>query len=110
MQEQALKDLTKRVPFGNNAMRKDTEHDKSKVGRSGWSAPPPRSSSRAPAGSWRWCRTRKYPTTKAQQNAYGYTEVNWNVDTKYQGTTGFQFGSTAKMYAIVAGPRDRHAA
>ena len=30
-----------------------------------------------------------------------FTQVNWNVDRRYGGTTGFQFGSTAKMYAIV---------
>jgi membrane peptidoglycan carboxypeptidase len=31
-----------------------------------------------------------------------YTQVNWNVDQRYGGTSGQQFGSTAKMYAIVA--------
>lgn len=30
-----------------------------------------------------------------------FTQVNWNVDQRYGGTSGFQFGSTAKMYAIV---------
>jgi membrane peptidoglycan carboxypeptidase len=30
-----------------------------------------------------------------------FTQVNWNVDQKYGGTSGAQFGSTAKMYAIV---------
>ena len=30
------------------------------------------------------------------------TAVNWAVDTKYGGSLGFQFGSTAKMFALVA--------
>lgn len=30
-----------------------------------------------------------------------FTQVNWNVDQRYGGTSGAQFGSTAKMYAIV---------
>ncbi len=42
----------------------------------------------------------KYTTGKGNK-AKGETQVNWNVDTRYGGTTGFQFGSTAKMYAIV---------
>ncbi|TQJ49231.1 penicillin-binding protein [Phycicoccus sp. SLBN-51] len=41
----------------------------------------------------------RFPTTG--QKGKKYTQVNWNVDQKYGGTSGAQFGSTAKMYAIV---------
>ena len=48
--------------------------------------------------------TRSTPTTR---RASGKTDtVNWTVDKKYGGTGGFQFGSTAKMFAIVRRPRD----
>jgi membrane peptidoglycan carboxypeptidase len=40
-------------------------------------------------------------TTGAGSQTKGLTEVNWNVDRAYGGENGFQFGSTAKMYAIV---------
>lgn len=100
VQAESLKDLTKKVPFGNTALPKD-KADKSKAGRSrligGAATIIEPSTGRILA----MVQNTKYPRTKAQQNAYGYTEVNWNVDEKYQGTTGFQFGSTAKMFAIV---------
>ncbi len=41
-----------------------------------------------------------YTTGKGSQ-AKGLTGLNWNVDREYGGENGFQFGSTAKMYAIV---------
>jgi membrane peptidoglycan carboxypeptidase len=40
-------------------------------------------------------------TTGAGSKTKGLTQVNWNVDRAYGGENGFQFGSTAKMYAIV---------
>jgi membrane peptidoglycan carboxypeptidase len=40
-------------------------------------------------------------TTGAGSETHGLTQVNWNVDRNYGGENGFQFGSTAKMYAIV---------
>jgi membrane peptidoglycan carboxypeptidase len=40
-------------------------------------------------------------TTGAGSESRGLTQVNWNVDRSYGGENGFQFGSTAKMYAIV---------
>ena len=45
----------------------------------------------------------KYGVVKsnAQAARKGTTQVNWNVDTKFGGTTGFAFGSTAKMFALV---------
>ena len=42
----------------------------------------------------------KYTTGKGSQTQ-GLTQLNWNVDRTYGGENGFQFGSTAKMYAIV---------
>ncbi|MGZ4753158.1 MAG: penicillin-binding protein [Oryzihumus sp.] len=36
------------------------------------------------------------------KKGFATNEVNWSVDSKYNGSTyGFQFGSTAKMYAVV---------
>jgi membrane peptidoglycan carboxypeptidase len=45
----------------------------------------------------------KYGLVKSlgQAARTGTTQVNWNVDTKFGGTTGFAFGSTAKMFALV---------
>jgi membrane peptidoglycan carboxypeptidase len=40
-------------------------------------------------------------TTGAGSKKKGLTQLNWNVDRAYGGENGFQFGSTAKMYAIV---------
>ncbi|MFV0464348.1 MAG: transglycosylase domain-containing protein [Nostocoides sp.] len=39
-------------------------------------------------------------TTKFTGSGPGVTEVNWNVDIQDGGTTGQQFGSTAKMFAL----------
>ncbi|GAB3439486.1 transglycosylase domain-containing protein [Phycicoccus ginsengisoli] len=100
VQKAALLDLTAKVPKGNKAMRKDPS-DKTKaeisrmVGAAATVIEP--STGRVIA----MVQNSSYPTTQKQQTAYGYTQVNWNVDTRYGGTTGFQFGSTAKMYAIV---------
>jgi membrane peptidoglycan carboxypeptidase len=41
-----------------------------------------------------------YTTGKGSKKK-GLTQLNWNVDRAYGGEAGFQFGSTAKMYAIV---------
>ena len=100
IQAESLKDLTKRVPFGNTALPKD-KADKSKAGRSRLVGSAATIVEPSTGRILAMVQNTKYPRTKAQQNAYGYTEVNWNVDEKYQGTTGFQFGSTAKMFAIV---------
>jgi len=39
-------------------------------------------------------------TTYALKKSPGRTSVNWAVDKKYGGSTGFAFGSTAKMFAV----------
>lgn len=100
VQEQSLKDLTERVPFANKAMPRDPK-DKSKAGFSKMVGSAATILEPNTGRVLAMVQNTKYPRTKAQQNAYGYTEVNWNVDEKYNGTAGFQFGSTAKMFAIV---------
>ncbi|HEX8973063.1 penicillin-binding protein [Oryzihumus sp.] len=41
------------------------------------------------------------------KKGFGTNEVNWSVDTRYGGSTyGFQFGSTAKMYAVATALKD----
>jgi membrane peptidoglycan carboxypeptidase len=100
VQAESLKDLTKRVPFGNTALPRDAS-DKSKIGRSRLVGSAATIIEPSTGRILAMVQNTKYPTTKAEQGAYGFTEVNWNVDQKYQGTTGFQFGSTAKMFAIV---------
>lgn len=42
----------------------------------------------------------KYPTS-SKDKGKSFTQVNWNVDQRFGGENGFQFGSAAKMYAIV---------
>jgi membrane peptidoglycan carboxypeptidase len=100
IQQQSLKDLTKRVPFGNKALSKDPK-DKTATGLSKMVGGAATILEPATGRVIAMVQNTKYPTTSAQQKAYGYTEVNWNVDEKYNGTAGFQFGSTAKMFAIV---------
>jgi len=39
-------------------------------------------------------------TTFSNTSSRGKTSVNWAVDTKYGGSIGFGFGSTAKMFAL----------
>ena len=36
-----------------------------------------------------------------QASTFNKNQVNWNVDQKYHGSVGWQFGSTAKMFALV---------
>ena len=37
----------------------------------------------------------------AQASDFSKNQVNWNVDVQYGGSLGWQFGSTAKMFALV---------
>ena len=39
-------------------------------------------------------------TTFSNKKSRGRTSVNWAVDTRYGGSGGFAFGSTAKMFAV----------
>ncbi len=101
VQKEALKDLTKRVPVGNKAMPKDTKYDKSKAGISRYVGAAATLIEPSTGKVIAMVQNSKYPRTAKERTAYGYTQVNWNVGTKYGGTTGFQYGSTAKMYAVV---------
>ena len=101
LQKEALRDLTQRVPKGNKAMRKDTQYDKSKAGISRMVGAAATVVEPSTGRIQAMVQNSEYPRTNKQRNAYGYTQVNWNVGTEYGGTNGFQFGSTAKMFAIV---------
>ena len=83
-QKMALKQLTKRVPVGN----------KEGIGAAASIVEPGTGKVLA------MVQNTTYTTGKGSQSK-GLTAVNWNVDRKYGGENGFQFGSTAKMYAIV---------
>ncbi|WP_226343716.1 penicillin-binding protein [Agilicoccus flavus] len=47
-------------------------------------------------------QTTDYPTGKSDPESHSNTTVNWSVDSKYGASGGFQIGSTAKMFAVVA--------
>jgi membrane peptidoglycan carboxypeptidase len=83
-QKIALQQLTKRVPVGN----------KEGIGAAATIVEPGTGKVLA------MVQNTTYTTGKGSQTK-GLTAVNWNVDRKYGGENGFQFGSTAKMYAIV---------
>ncbi|HET8767324.1 MAG TPA: transglycosylase domain-containing protein, partial [Pedococcus sp.] len=100
VQKAALADLTARVPKGNKAMPK-APGDKTKAGISRLVGAASTLIEPSTGRIIAMVQNSSYPTTSKQQTAYGYTQVNWNVDTKYGGTSGFQFGSTAKMFSIV---------
>jgi membrane peptidoglycan carboxypeptidase len=101
VQRVARRALTSRVPIGNTAMPRDRQNDKTKAGISRMVGAASTVIEPSTGRVIAMVQNSSYPTTQKQQTAYGYTQVNWNVDTRYGGTTGFQFGSTAKMYAIV---------
>jgi membrane peptidoglycan carboxypeptidase len=81
LQATTLKELTKRVPIRNSA----------RIGGAATVIEPGTGKVLAMAQASLFGNAKKP----------GYTEVNWNVDQKYGGTSGFAFGSTAKMYALV---------
>jgi membrane peptidoglycan carboxypeptidase len=84
LQKMALQQLTAKVPVGNNAG----------IGSAASVVQP---------GTGRvlaMVQNTTY-TTGAGSQTKGLTELNWNADRAYGGENGFQFGSTAKMYAIV---------
>ena len=62
------------------------------------SAPPPTSPTPTPARCSPSPRTRPTPSTRSRR---GKTGINWALDKKYGGSGGFQFGSTAKAFALV---------
>lgn len=83
VQAMAQKELTQRVPIGNDR----------RIGGAASIIEPGTGKVLAMA------QASQFP--KNGEKGKKFTQVNWNVDRRYGGTTGFQFGSTAKMYAIV---------
>jgi membrane peptidoglycan carboxypeptidase len=100
VQRQALKDLTKRVPTDNKALPRATG-DKSKQGKSRMVGAAATLVEPGTGKVLAMVQNSKYPRTAKERTAYGFTQVNWNVGTNYGGTAGSQYGSTAKMFAIV---------
>jgi membrane peptidoglycan carboxypeptidase len=84
VQSKTLKALTKRVPVGNAAG----------IGAAASIVEPGTGRVLAMAQNTQF-------TTGKLDKKKGRTGLNWNVDRKFGGENGFQFGSTAKMYAIV---------
>jgi membrane peptidoglycan carboxypeptidase len=87
LQRKARQELTQRVPIANR------EH----VGAAATVIEPGTGKVLA------MVQASKYGQVKSLGDAAqkGTTQVNWNVDTRFGGTTGFAFGSTAKMFALV---------
>lgn len=84
IQKKAYEELVKKVPVGNSAG----------IGAAASIVEP---------GTGRvlaMVQNTKYTTGKLDKKK-GLTSLNWNVDRKFGGERGFQFGSTAKMYAAV---------
>ena len=88
MVRMAERELAKRVPVG----------DKSRVGAATAIVEPGTGHVLAIA------QNTKFSNTKS----LGKTSVNWAVDAKHGGSTGFSFGSTAKLFAIAAWLEDGH--
>lgn len=99
VQKMALKELTKRVPVGNKALRR-AKGDKSKSGKTQFVGA---AASVVAPGTGRivaMVQNTSFPRS-SKDTSVSYNQVNFNVDRKYGGTVGQHFGSTAKMYAIV---------
>jgi len=80
MQKAAQHELTARVPIGNSA----------KIGAAAAVVEPGTGHVLAIVQN----------TTFSNKPSRGKTSVNWAVDSKYGGSIGFAFGSTAKMFAV----------
>jgi membrane peptidoglycan carboxypeptidase len=82
LQDYAQKEITKKVPIGNKA----------RIGSAAYVADPNTGKVLA------FAQNTAYSVTK---DAGGETGINWALDKKYGGSGGFQFGSTAKAFALV---------
>src|SRR6476469_6740700 len=82
LQDYAQKEVTKKVPIGNKA----------RIGSAAYVADPNTGKVLA------FAQNTAYSVTK---DAGGETGINWALDKKYGGSGGFQFGSTAKAFALV---------
>ena len=82
LQDYAQKEITKKVPIGNKA----------RIGSAAYVADPNTGKVLA------FAQNTSYSVSK---DAGGETGINWALDKKYGGSGGFQFGSTAKAFALV---------
>lgn len=82
IQKVAQREVTKRVPIGNKAQ----------IGAAAYVADPNTGEVKA------FAQNTQYSVTK---DSGGETGINWALDKKYGGSGGFQFGSTAKAFALV---------
>ncbi|WP_141790436.1 penicillin-binding protein [Oryzihumus leptocrescens] len=82
IQDNALRQLVSRVPIGNSE----------RVGAAASVVQPGTGQVLAMAQNFNY----------TGRKGFGTTELNYNVDYKYGRSAGFSFGSTAKMYAVVA--------
>ncbi|WP_256795712.1 penicillin-binding protein [Terrabacter sp. Ter38] len=83
VQEIVQREITKKVPIG----------DKSKVGAAAYVTEP---------GTGRVLAFAQNTTYTVSAKKLGETSVNWALDKQYGGSGGFQYGSTAKAFALVA--------
>ncbi|WP_076260337.1 transglycosylase domain-containing protein [Intrasporangium flavum] len=82
LQNYAQKEVTKKVPIGNDE----------RIGAAAYVADPNTGEVKA------FAQNTSYSVTK---DSGGQTGINWALDKKYGGSGGFQFGSTAKAFALV---------
>jgi membrane peptidoglycan carboxypeptidase len=82
LQDFAQKEVTKKVPIGNSE----------RIGAAAYVADPNTGQVKA------FAQNTAYTVDKETK---GKTGINWALDKKYGGSIGFQFGSTAKAFALV---------
>ena len=82
VQKIAQREVTKKVPIGNHE----------RIGAAAYVADPNTGEVKA------FAQNTRYSVTK---DSGGETSINWALDKKYGGSGGFQFGSTAKAFALV---------
>ena len=82
LQQFAQEEVEKKVPVGNKA----------RIGAAAYVADPNTGQVKA------FAQNTKYSVAKDSE---GETSINWALDKKYGGSGGFQFGSTAKAFALV---------
>ncbi|GAA3707046.1 transglycosylase domain-containing protein [Terrabacter ginsenosidimutans] len=82
LQDYAQKEVTKKVPIGNSE----------RIGAAAYVADPNTGQVKA------FAQNTAYTVDKESS---GKTGINWALDKKYGGSIGFQFGSTAKAFALV---------
>src|SRR3954471_3246496 len=82
LQEYAQKEITKKVPIGNKA----------RIGAAAYVADP---------NTGKVLAFAQNTTYTVDRESSGKTGINWALDKRYGGSGGFQFGSTAKAFALV---------